>query len=247
MPHTSASPGAPAAGFATTHWTVIVAARDGDAAQARAALAELCHTYWYPVYAFVRRKGHHADFAQDLTQEFFARLLEKRFLGVVDRSKGKFRSFLLAACQHFLANQHDRARARKRGGGVAHLPLDLGDAERRYAHEPAHCLTPEKLFERRWAVTLLDGVLGRLQAEYDQVGKAALFEQLRGFLTQPAGAAPYRELSARLGLSEGALRVAVHRLRKRYRELLLEQIARTVQTPEQVAEEVRCLFEALAL
>jgi RNA polymerase sigma factor (sigma-70 family) len=232
--------------FATTHWTVVVAARDGDDDRARAALAELCRMYWYPLYAFVRRKGHRADEAQDLTQEFFARLLEKDFLAVIDRGKGKFRSFLLAACQHFLANEHDRANAQKRGGGRSHFSLDWQDAENRYAHEPAHALTAEKLFERRWAVTLLDEVLLRLKAEYDQSGKGALFEHLKGFLTQPSETAPYRELAASLDMTEGAVRVAVHRLRRRYRELLEEQIAHTVETPDQVADEIRSLFAALA-
>jgi DNA-directed RNA polymerase specialized sigma24 family protein len=234
------------ASFATTHWTIIATARDGDAAAARAALAELCRTYWYPLYAFIRRKGHAADEAQDLTQEFFARLLERDFLGAVDRSKGKFRSFLLAACQHFLANEHDRANAQKRGGGRFHYSLELHDAEALYTREPIHMLTPEKLFERRWALTLLNDVLLRLKAEFDQAQKGPLFDRLKTFLTQPADSAPYRDLAAELQMSEGALRVAVHRLRQRYRELLEATIAQTVETPEQVQEEIRSLFAALA-
>jgi RNA polymerase sigma-70 factor (ECF subfamily) len=233
------------AGFATTHWSLVAAARDRASPEARDALAELCRAYWYPLYAFIRRKGHAADAAQDLTQEFFTRLLEKDFLGAVDRARGKFRSFLLAACQHFLANEYDRAAAQKRGGGRAHLPLDFRAAEDRYTHEPAHALTPERLFERRWALTLLDDVLVRLQAEFDEAEKGPLFDRLKAFLTQPAETAPYRELAAGLAMTEGALRVAVHRLRRRYRELLEAAIAQTVETPDQVAEEIRCLFTAL--
>jgi RNA polymerase sigma-70 factor (ECF subfamily) len=231
--------------FATTHWSIIAAARDQAAPEAREALAELCRSYWYPLYAFIRRQGHDADAAQDLTQEFFARLLERDFLAAIERGKGRFRSFLLAACKHFLANEHDRARAQKRGGGMVPVPLDLDAAEGRYVREPAHCMTPERLFERRWALTLLDRVLGRLRQEHTARGKEALFDHLRVFLVGDGRAPAQLEVAAELGLSPGALKVAVHRLRQRFRELLCQEIASTVDDPAGVEEEIRQLFAAL--
>jgi RNA polymerase sigma-70 factor (ECF subfamily) len=240
MPPSDASPGR----FATTHWSLIVAARGGEAAQARAALADLCRAYWYPLYAYIRRQGHAADEAQDLTQEFFARLLEKDFLATLDPGKGKFRSFLLTACKHFLVNERERAHAQKRGGGRPLVSLDFGDAEARYGREPGHSLTAERLFERRWALDLLNQVLARLRGEYEATGKGRLFECLKGRLTGDAGA-PHARAAAELGLSEGAVKVAVHRLRKRYRELLREEIAHTVDDPGQVEDEIRALFAAL--
>jgi RNA polymerase sigma-70 factor (ECF subfamily) len=231
--------------FATTHWSVVLAARDRAAPQSREALAALCAAYWYPLYAYIRRRGHDADQAQDLTQEFFARLLEKDYLQVVDRAKGKFRSFLLAACQHFLCNEYDRARARKRGGGRASISLDFQAAEGRYGLEPAHSLTPEKLFERRWALTLLDQVLGRLRDEMIHAGREKLFETLKVVLMGEKASIPYRQLAKELDLSEGSIKVAVHRLRKRYRELLREEIERTLDESVQVEEEIRDLFAAL--
>jgi RNA polymerase sigma factor (sigma-70 family) len=236
----------PASGgrFATTHWSLIVAAREGEATQAQEALAALCRAYWYPLYGYIRHQGHAADRAQDLTQEFFARLLEKDFLAAVDREKGKFRSFLLAACKHFLANEHDRECARKRGGGRQALSLDLRDAVGRYAHEPAHGETPERLFERRWALALLEQVLARLRREYEAAGKGRLFGVLKSRLTGGGGVA-YARAAAELGLSEGSIKVAVHRLRKRYRELLHEEIAQTLDDPGQVEEEILALFAAL--
>jgi RNA polymerase sigma-70 factor (ECF subfamily) len=230
--------------FATTHWSLVLAARDRAEPGADDALSSLCGLYWYPLYAYVRRRGHGADEAHDLTQEFFARLLEKDFLAGVDRGKGQFRSFLLAACNHFLANEHDRARAKKRGGGRAVLSLDAADAEGRYLGEPADALTPEKLFERRWALALLQQVMARLRDEFEAKGKARLFDRLRGFLVGEKGVG-YRQAADELGLSEGAVKVAVHRMRQRYRELLHEEIARTVGAPEEVEEELRALFAAL--
>jgi RNA polymerase sigma-70 factor (ECF subfamily) len=232
--------------FATTRWSLVAAARDRAAPPAREALAELCRAYWYPVYAFVRRCGHgHAE-AEDLTQEFFARLLGKDALAAVDPARGRFRSFLLASCRHFLANQHDRERARKRGGGRPTLPLDFGGADDRYRREPAHDDTPEKLFERRWALALLDEVLARLRAEYEATGKGQLFALLKGHLTGDDPGLPHAAAAEQLGMTEGAVKVAVHRLRKSYRELLRQEIAQTLADPAEVDDEIRSLFAALA-
>lgn len=241
----SANERAPDCNFATTRWSVILAARDPAAPHARAALETLCETYWYPLYAFVRRRGHSAEQAQDLTQEFFVRLLEKDYLKVVDQSKGRFRSFLLASFDHFLHNEFDRARAQKRGGGRAQLSLDFRDAEGRYHVEPADVQTPEKLFERRWALTVLDRVLRRLEEEHAEAGKAEFFLNLKGHLLEEPDAVPYAKLAERLAISEAAAKMAVSRLRKRYRLLLREEIAHTVEDAGEVEEEIRHLFEAL--
>lgn len=244
-PRSSSRP--PAGYFATTHWTVVLQARAAeDSPAARAALESLCQAYWYPLYAFVRRQGHDAHGAQDLTQEFFARLLEKNYLQDVDRAKGRFRSFLLASLKHFLANEWDRRRALKRGGARTHVPIDPQSAETRYGLEPTHDESPERLFERRWALTLLDQVLDRLRKEFETEGKLAQFDALKVTLTSERGSVPYAELGARLGLSEGAVKVAVHRLRQRYREVLRAEIAQTVAQPEDVDTEIRHLFAALA-
>jgi RNA polymerase sigma-70 factor (ECF subfamily) len=234
----------PTSHFATTHWSLVLAARDRGEPAAHEALASLCALYWYPLYAYVRRRGHDAERAHDLTQEFFARLLEKDFLAGVDRGKGTFRSFLLAACNHFLSNQRDRVRARKRGGGRPILSLDATDAEGRYLAEPADALTPQKLFERRWAMALLQQVMARLRDDFEARGKGPLFDRLRGFLVGEKGDR-YRQVAQELGLSEGAVKVAVHRLRQQYRDLLRQEIGRTVLSEEQVDEEVRELFAAL--
>jgi RNA polymerase sigma-70 factor (ECF subfamily) len=231
--------------FATTHWSLVLAARDRAEPGADDALASLCVLYWYPLYAYVRRRGHGPDDAHDLTQEFFTRLLEKGFLANVDRGKGKFRSFLLAACNHFLANERDRARAKKRGGGQTVISLDAADAKERYRREPADDLTPEKLFERHWALALLQQVMARLRDEFEAKGKGHLFNRLRGFLVGERGSG-YRQAADALGLSEGALKVAVHRLRQRYREMLYEEIGRTVGTKDEIEGEIRELFTALA-
>jgi len=236
----------PAEYFATTHWTVVLHARQPDSPQAHEALERLCQAYWYPLYAFVRRQGHDAHDAQDLTQEFFARLLEKNYLQDVDRAKGRFRSFLLASLKHFLANEWDRRKALKRGGNRTHLPIDSQSAETRYGLEPAHDQSPEKLFERRWALTLLDQVLQRLREEFAAEGKVEQFDHLKVTLTTDRHSVPYAELGARLQLSEGAVKVAVHRLRQRYREVLRAEIAQTVARPEDVEGEIRHLFAALA-
>src|SRR6266849_6835069 len=198
----------PCAHFATTHWSVVVAAGHRSSPQAREALATLCNTYWYPLYVFVRRQGFSAEGAQDLTQEFFARLLEKDFLALVDREKGRFRSFLLAACKHFLSNERDRDRAKKRGGGHEVISFDVAHAESRYRLEPAHDLSPEKLFERRWAMTLLDQVLALLRNESVQAGKADQFDHLKAFLTGDKGQTSYHDVAEKLGMTEGAAKVA---------------------------------------
>lgn len=228
--------------FLTTHWSVVLAAGRAGSADSRQALATLCETYWYPLYAFVRRRGYGADDAQDLTQEFFATLLEKDFLKAADRQRGKFRSFLVASLNHFLANQWRRASVRKRGGDVVHLSFDFTSGENRYKQEPAHELTAEKIFERRWALTLLDQTFARLRAEYGDVDKLDLYEQLKVYLGGDKTTVPYRQLAADLGMTEGAVKVAVHRLRKRCRVILRDEISQTVARPEEVDEELRDLF-----
>jgi RNA polymerase sigma-70 factor (ECF subfamily) len=230
-------------GFCTTHWSLVLAAR-GDTARAQPALAALCHAYWYPLYAFVRRQGVAPHDAQDLTQEFFARLLEKEWLNAVARERGRFRSWLLAALKHFLANEWDKSRAQKRGGGLAFVSIDDTSAESRYVHEPADHTTAETLYDRRWALTLLDRVLARLREEFVVAGKAAHFEALKGTLT--GDRTPYAEIAATLGTSEGAVKVAVHRLRERYRDLIRAEIAETVGSPAEVEDELRHLLAALS-
>jgi RNA polymerase sigma factor (sigma-70 family) len=232
--------------FAATHWSVVLTAGRSDTTRAHDALATLCRTYWYPLYAYVRRRGHSPEDAQDLTQEFFARLLEKNWVGNADQRKGKFRSFLLSAMNHFLADEWDKARAQKRGGGVKPVPLQFDTAETRYGLEPADPVTPEQSFERRWALTLLDAVLQRLKAEYEQEGKADLFAVLNPCLVGDRTSQPYAELGAKLGVSEGAVKAAVHRLRQRYRQLLRDEIAQTVAEPGEVDEELHHLFAVLA-
>ena len=231
--------------FRTTRWSVVLAARGGEGREAREALADLCGAYWYPLYAFVRRKGHDAEEAMDLVQGFFARLLEKGDLAAVERGKGKFRSFLMASCGHYLANQADRERARKRGGGRSPISIDQWKAEGRYGGEPVDVLTAERLFERRWALTLLDLVLGRLEGELAEGGKSRQFEALRPALLGTAGRASYARIGAELGVSEPAARAAAHRLRGRYRELLREEVARTLDDEGDVEAEIAELFAAL--
>ena len=207
-------------------------------------MAELCRIYWYPLYAYIRRRGHDNHAAEDLTQEFFARLLAHDFLASVDRRKGKFRAFLLACVKHFLADQWDHVQAQKRGGGQRVISLDGLDAEARYRLEPADELTPEKLFEKQWALAVLERVLARLEGESAAGGKASLFAVLKETLS---GSRPgdYAEFAVRLGMSEGAVKVAVHRLRHRYRELVREEIADTVACPEEIEGEIRYLLSCL--
>jgi len=240
------APRASDAWFVTTHWSVVLSAQEKPSSTANPALETLCRTYWPPIYAFVRRQGYSPPDAQDLTQEFFSRLLEKDYMASVNSSKGRFRSFLLASLKHFLANEWDKARAQKRGGNRVLIPIHSGPAETAYGLEPVENITPETVFERRWALTLLELVLARLRAEQVRDGKVKLFEELKTTLTGERGALRYAEIGARLNLSEGAVKVAVHRLRKRYRELLREEIAHTVSGPEQIEGEIRALFCALA-
>ncbi len=245
---TSNQPGATEAGvFATTHWSIVLAAGDTQTPQSHDALAKLCQTYWYPLYAYVRRQGYRCHDAQDLTQEFFARVLRSHYFAVADRKRGRFRSFLLASLKHFLMHEWEKARAAKRGGGQQIISLDTANGETRYGLEPAEPVTAEKLFVRRWALTLLERVLQALEQDYASQRKQELFDQLKPALTGEKGLPPYTEIGRRLGLSEGAVKVAVHRLRQRYRELLLEQIAHTVSSPEEVEEELRELFSALSM
>jgi RNA polymerase sigma-70 factor (ECF subfamily) len=237
-------PGSPV--FLTTRWSVVVKASGGDSSSARQALANLCQHYWYPLYAYVRRRGYSPPDAEDLTQEFFAQFLAHGWVAQADRGKGRFRTFLLSALNHFLANQWDKARAQKRGGGVPLLPLEFSAAEARYVHESADHATPEQHFERRWATTLLETVLQRLQAEYDDEDKRRLFSALHPCLVGDRIAQPYDVLAQSLGLTESAVKSAVHRLRQRYRQLLREEIAQTVDAPGEVEAELRHLIGVLA-
>jgi RNA polymerase sigma-70 factor (ECF subfamily) len=223
----------------------VVRAGDPSMLAAREALAELCASYWYPVYAFIRRQGHEPDEAQDLTQAFFVHLLEKGTLAAVDPSRGKFRSFVRTACAHFLADEWDRARARKRGGDQIVLSIDARDAEGRYLREPAHNLTPERLFERTWVLTVFEHVFERLGREYTKAGQAALFEQLKSILTDGPHSVTYATFAAPLGMTAGAVQVAAHRLRRRYRAILLDEIAATLDDPAGVEDEVQELFALL--
>ena len=233
--------------FATTQWTVVLTAGRTDTTKAGAALEKLCRTYWYPLYAYVRRRGRSAADAQDLTQAFFAQLLERNWVGAADRERGRFRTFLLTAMSRFLADDWDKVRAQKRGGGQVLVPLQLDTAETRYGLEPADAAaTPEESYERRWALTLLETVLERLRAEYEQAGRGELFARLKDCLVGGRESLPYAELAGPLHLTEGAVKVAVHRLRKRYRQLLRTEIAQTMTATEDVDEELRHMFSVLA-
>jgi RNA polymerase sigma-70 factor (ECF subfamily) len=229
--------------FPTTRWSLVVAAGDPDRKEARSALVSLCENYWYPLYAYLRRRGYPTDQAQDLTQEFFVRLLEGRYLDRADQEKGRFRAFILTSLKFFVADEEDRHRARKRGGGVL-VPLEFSSGEERYQREPAHQETPERIFERRWALSMLDRVVERLRIEFLQHGRAEHFERLKMFLLGKSDA-PYAALALEMNTSEGALKVAIHRLRKRYRELFRQEIADTVADPAEVDSELRYLAAAL--
>jgi RNA polymerase sigma-70 factor (ECF subfamily) len=232
--------------FYTTHWSLVLTAQDKSSPARAEALELLCRTYWYPLYVYVRRHGHNSHDAQDLTQEFFSRLLEKGYLYRAAAEKGRFRTFLLVALQRFLSNQWDKAQALKRGGGRTHFPLHAADAESRYQTEPADSLTPERIYERRWAVTVLEQTLVQLRAEYERLQRLPEFERLKEFLTAERGTIPYGEVAAALGVGAVAARAAVHRLRKRFRELFREQIAQTVSSPDDLEDELRYVVAALA-
>ncbi len=232
--------------FTTTHWSVVLTAGGGASPGADAALERLCRTYWWPLYAFVRRGGHAAHDAQDLTQEFFARLLAKDFLRAVDRSKGKFRSFLLGAMEHFLANEWRRTQTQKRGGNFSFVSIVDDSAVLPFLQLPATSLSPERVFDQQWAMTLLHTTVARLREEFDAAGKAAQFDAIKIFLTGESRAASYADLAAQLGTTEAALKMAVSRMRQRYGELLRAEIANTVAGPEEVDAELRVLFAALS-
>lgn len=231
--------------FSTTHWSVVLAARQSSSQEAAVAMERLCRVYWRPLYAFVRRRGYEVHDAQDLTQEFFARLLEKDFLESVDRSKGRFRSFLLAALEHFLAKEWRRAHAQKRGGRVSFISFDDSTPEEQYLQVPASSLTPEQLFDQQWALILLDQAVARLQEEFVAHGKGSVFEATKSFLTGEGQAESYSNLATKLGTTEAALKMSVSRMRRRFGELLRAEIARTVGGPAQIEQELRALFGAL--
>ncbi len=231
--------------FATTRWSLVLTAGQKASARSTDALTSLCEMYWYPVYAFIRRQGCRAEEAGDLTQEFFTRLLEKGYLHDADPARGRFRTFLCTSVRHFLSNERDRARALKRGGGQPSISFDAETAEGHYQLEPRDDLTPEKLFDRRWAMLLLERALVRLQEEHVLAGKADLFRHLKGFLS--AGSGPYRDAADALGMTEGAVKVAVHRLRRRFRDALVEQIAETVANPSEIDAEIAFLLKAVSL
>jgi DNA-directed RNA polymerase specialized sigma24 family protein len=232
--------------FATTRWSLVRAAGLGEGSDGREALSVLCRTYWYPLYAYLRRHGHQPDEAQDLTQGFFAHLLEGQVLAVADAERGRFRFFLLQSLKNFLSTERRRQFAQKRGGGRPMWSLDFQSGEERYRLEPADPLTPERLFDRRWALTLLEQCLTELRREYESSGRGALFAALESHLEGGPEAPGYAEVGARLGLSEGAVKVAAHRLRRRYREVLREAIAETVSTPEEIDAELRDLLNVLS-
>jgi len=248
-PHSDAQTPPRSAGpavFVTTHWSVVLSAGNQGSAESEQALETLCRAYWYPLYAYVRRMGKSPQDGEDLTQAFFARLLEKGWIANANQQRGRFRSFLLASLKHFLANEWDKARAQKRGGRMKFVPLEAGTAETRYQREPADTTAPDKEYDRRWALTLLDTVLARLQREYADEGKAGLFEHLKATLGGGRSEVPYARLGERLDMSEGAVKVAVHRLRQRYRAILRDEIGQTVATESDVEDELRHLFAALA-
>jgi len=232
--------------FPTTRWSVITLAAEHSTPESTAALEQLCRTYWYPLYVYIRRRGNSPADAEDLTQGFFERLLAKDYLGDLTVGMGRFRSFLLAAVKHFLANEWDRAQTQKRGGGRVIFSIEEQDPEERYHFEPADDVTPEAIFEQRWALTVLERVLARLREEFMASEKPGLFEELKCFLAADQAASPYAQISERTGLKEGTLKVAVHRLRRRYAELLRAEIADTVSDPREVEDEVRHLIAAVS-
>jgi RNA polymerase sigma factor (sigma-70 family) len=234
-----------AGGFHTTHWSLILAAREGNSPQANAALESLCRAYWYPLYVFVRRRGFSVEDAQDLTQEFFARLLQRDFLRGVAREKGRFRSFMLASLKNFLVTDWRRGQRAKRGGGLHFVSWDELRAEERYALEPVSEVTPEDLYEQRWALAVVEQAMIRLRQEFEAAGKAGHFDTLKQWLAREATGADYEALGGQWGVSSGAVSVAVHRLRKRFAEILRTVVAHTVVGPDEVEDEVQLLAKVL--
>jgi DNA-directed RNA polymerase specialized sigma24 family protein len=242
--HSNPSTSAPGDIFATTHWTVVLAAGRRSTPQSDHALEELCRTYWFPLYAYVRRRGYTKEDAEDLVQGFFARFLARNYLEGLSAERGRFRAFLLASLKYFLANEWDKSQRQKRGGGVSPLSLDWQTADTQFQIAATAELSPDKAFDREWALALLERVIGRLREECVASGKGQQFEQLKLFLTAGKGALSYAEATKSLGLDEGAARAVVHRLRKRYRQLLRDEIAQTLSSPAQVDEEMQALFGA---
>ena len=239
---------APRAGrFATTRWSLVLAAGRSTDTRSAEALAHLCDLYWYPVYAFIRRQGNGPEDSADLTQEFFARVLEKNYFHDADPARGHFRGFLCASVRHFLSNQRDRAQALRRGGRQPLISLDAELAEGQYRLEPRDNLTPERLLDRRWALILLDRVLSRLRADHVAAGKADLFDRLKGFLTGDNAELRYADVAKATGGTEGAIKVAVHRLRRQYRDILIQEIAETVSDPAEITAEIEHLLKAVSL
>lgn len=233
-----------AAEFQTTRWTLVLAAGQQSSPDSQAALAKLCQIYWGPVYAYVRKRTASPEQAQDLTQGFFARLLEKNYVGRADPARGRFRAFLMTSVENFLCDEHDRATSLKRGGGQA--PLSLDAALTGEEMEPAEALTPAVAFEKRWAKTLLDQVMTRLAREYQESGRGALFEHLQSHMWGESDSVPYEELSKRLGMSNVHLRVTAHRMRQRYREILCDEVAQTVSSPDEIKSEIRYLIQVVS-
>jgi len=232
--------------FATTHWSVVLAAGKSSSANQKQALETLCQTYWFPLYAYLRRRGYDTHQAEDYTQGFFADILEKHDLRAADPERGKFRSFLLATLKHFLSDERDHAQAQKRGGGRKLLSLDFQEAESQYHLEPADRLSPERLFEKSWALTVIEKTMVNLRADSARRGKEDVFDHLKVYLTTEKDEIPYTDMATELDMTEGSIRVAVHRLRRQYRKLLRDEIAQTVATEDQIDEEMGCLFAALA-
>ena len=231
--------------FRTTSWSLVQAAGEGAGPQSREALATLCKVYWPPVYAYIRRRGHDADAARELTQGFFTDLLDRDVLKGINPEGGKFRSFLLTCVKHFLANEWDRSRARKRGGGIVILSLDLDDAESRYRLEPADQETPEKIFEKRWALSVIAQAMSRLDREMEASGDRDRVRGLKPLLTGSAGHVSYSEVASDLGMSEGAVKVAIHRLRKKFGQILREEVVQTLTDTSAADEEIRFLLDTI--
>jgi RNA polymerase sigma factor (sigma-70 family) len=232
--------------FATTHWTVVLAAGDRATPQSARALEELCRTYWFPLYAYVRRRGHTHEDAEDLTQGFFARFLSRNYLEGLSSERGRFRAFLLASIKHFLANEWKSAHRQKRGGNTPPLSLDLQNADSRYQILAPNDLTPDKIYDREWALALLERVIGRLRDESAAASQDRLFDKLKPFLTVDKSAVPYAQAATELDIPENTLRVTVHRLRRRYRDLLRDEISHTLSDPSHVDEEMRALLTAFS-